>query len=213
MDAAQLAWIADVVDEWDNTPRGVPGPIKKQAFTPFIETQEINLSRLEPNTPDSWMQTCISHDKAVLLARSFMVRSPPTTRGDIPFFYKLVHNKSYFATLIWKSAFVYRVSAIGQPNEEVSVFVRLRDPQGSSGGKICFVDVVAVKESADGATTSMLAAYREFACLSRLLSEFCPQSVGRAQPLCPMCCGSDLFVRLGYVPPMKSYQIIISPFF
>ena len=62
-----------------------------------------------------------------------------------------------------------------------------------------FVDVLAVTETMHDAAPSLAAEYREFECVSRLLREFCPQNVDAARLLCPMCCGSDLFLRLGYV--------------
>ena len=133
------------------------------------------------------------------------------------FFHKLVLNKAHFSTRIWNSAFVYLVAATGKCNGSMSVFVRLRAPNDvrveAIKWHVYIVDVLAVTETMHHAAPSLAAAYREFECVSCLLREFCPQNVDAARPLCPMCCGSDLFVRLGYVPPMKSYQIIISPFF
>jgi hypothetical protein len=177
------------------------GPIIKRAFAPLTKEELRNLLYLRPNAPNSWMQTGIGYDKAVLLARSFMVRVQRES-----FFRELVLNKAYFATLIWRSAFVYRVPSIGQTNEEMSVFVKLR--KDTDKDEMNYIDVVVVKENADGALTSMVAAYRELACLSRLLREFCPQAVGPAQPLCPMCCNLDLFVRLGHAHTFSAHHVL-----
>jgi hypothetical protein len=190
--------------DFEGEPRPEPvffGPIIKRAFAPLTKEELRNLRNLEPNAPNSWMQTGIGYDKAVLLARSFMVREQHQS-----FFIELVLNKAYFATLIWRSAFVYRVPSIGQTNEEMSVFVKLR--KDTDEDEMNYIDVVVVKENADGALTSMVAAYRELACLSRLLREFCPQAVGPAQPLCPMCCNSDLFVRLGHAHTFSAHHLV-----
>ena len=194
--------------------QGARGPICKEAFAPLTATQHADLERLEPNSPDSWAQIGIDCDKVALLARSFMVKcqlgGAPGSRSS--FFHKLVLNKAHFATRIWNSAFVYLVAATGNCNGSMSVFVRLRAPndvrvEAIEDDHVYFVDVVAVTETVDHAVPSLAAAYRELECVSRLLRQFCPRNVDAARPLCPMCCGSDLFVRQGLVHAFHAQEV------